>query len=137
MFDLHGIERLTAWKKLRDEIETSDNPLSLCASSWTKAPYVSEFIDPCDVDSWPDPWRLVLDGRYDNLAIAIGMLYTLRLTERFEKTEFEIYQHKKDKKESDYFLKIGDLGVLNLSYGEVDEVNKLVDYEINKVYPKN
>lgn len=137
MFDLHGIQRLTAWKRLRDEIETSSEPLSLCASFWSKAPYVSEFIDPTDIDSWPDPWKLILDGRYDNLAIALGMLYTLRLTDKFEKTEFDIFQHTRNNKESDYFLKIGDLGVLNLSYGEVVDVIKLQDYEISKVYPKN
>lgn len=137
MFDLHGIERLTAWKLLRDELETCEEPLILCAKSWSKAPYVSEYLDPYDPDSWPDPWRLVIDGRFDNLAISLGMLYTLRLTKKFSDCDFEIFRSERNKRDNDYFLKVADLGVLNMSYGEVEPIIKLQDYKISKVYPKN
>ena len=100
------------------------------------APYVSPFLDPSDPDSWPDPWKLILDGKYDNLAISLGMLYTLKLTDRFKNMDFQIYLSQ-NKKEPDFFLTVGDLGVLNMSYGSVEPIIKLQDYEISKVYPKN
>lgn len=136
MFDKHGIERLTCWKYLRDKINQVDNPLFVCADYWKMAPYVSPFLDPSDPDSWPDPWKLILDGKYDNLAISLGMLYTLKLTDRFKNMDFQIYLSQ-NKKEPDFFLTVGDLGVLNMSYGSVEPIIKLQDYEISKVYPKN
>ena len=45
MFDLQGTERLAEWKRFRDELETSPDPLKDVARFWGRAPFVSQFLD--------------------------------------------------------------------------------------------
>ncbi len=99
MFDLYGNERLTKWKDIRDSLEVSDQPFDIVADLWARAPFVSPYLDPKDSKSWPDPWQLVLGDRLDDLAIVLGMLYTIKLTQRFMSTNCEIHMsipHKKN-----------------------------------------
>lgn len=105
VFNVYNTERLIEWKKLRDTLETSQTPLDDLMQIWRLAPFVSPFLDPNDSTSWPDPWRLVLDGKFDNLAICLGMLYTVKLTQRFMTSNFEIHMSI-DQKETDYYLKV-------------------------------
>lgn len=116
MFDLFGNERLIKWKEFREQLETADDPYQSVVDLWIKAPFVSPFLDHQNPGSWPDPWHLVLDDRLDQLAIVLGMLYTLKLTRRFMESEYEIHMSIIDDKNKDFFLVI-DGYVLNLEYG--------------------
>lgn len=118
MFDLHGTERLTEWKKFRDSLEDSKDPFQDVLDLWTRAPFVSSFLNPRDPSTWPDPWHLVLDNRLDNLAIVLGILYTLKLTRRFMDSKYEIHMSIVDDKDPLYFLVIENR-VLNYVYGSV------------------
>ena len=80
VFDSYGTDRLTKWKQFRDSLETSATPLEDVAELWSHAPFVSPYLDPQNPAEWPDPWHLILDLRLDDLAIALGMLYTIKLT---------------------------------------------------------
>ncbi len=80
MFDLHGTERLIEWKKFRDSLETDESPLIRVADLWSKAPFVNSYLNPKNPTEWPDPWQLILDLKLDDLAICLGMLYTIKLT---------------------------------------------------------
>ena len=91
MFNLYGNERLTSWKQFRDTLEISTSPFEDVAELWSHAPFVSAFINPHTSESWPDPWHLIIDGKFDDLAIVLGMLYTLKLTKRFADAEFVIH----------------------------------------------
>lgn len=119
MFDLYGTQRLEAWRDLRNTIETHEKPLELVAQAWGRAPFVGNYLDPYHPTSWPDPWHLILDDRLDDLAIALGMCYTLKLTKRFSKSKNEIYKSTSDKKSSRYFLIVDNEHVLNLEHGQV------------------
>lgn len=137
VFDLYGVDRLTAWKTLREEIETLDTPLQRCAEFWKKAPYVNQYLDPLRSDTWPDPWQLILDGKYDDLAISLGMLYTLKLTDRFSRAKLEIYADSNSSaKDARFYLKVNDLGVLNMVYGEVSDINSLRELETQLIFPR-
>ena len=92
MFDLYGTDRLVAWKSFRDQLETSLDPYKDTIVFWRKAPYVSDYLENIATEDWPDPWRLVIDGKYDNLAINLGILYTLQLTKRFITVPMEIHR---------------------------------------------
>lgn len=98
MFDLYDLDRLTAWKLFRDHLETAADPLEDTAVLWSKAPLVSNQFS-ADPATWPDPWKLILDGEFDSLGIALGMLHTLQLTQRYKLHQFAIhmYQHEKNK----------------------------------------
>lgn len=125
MFDLRGVDRLTEWKKFRDQIESSDDPLTAVAEFWSRAPFVSPFLDPSTPSDWPDPWHLILDNRLDNLAIVLGMLYTLKLTNRFMMTPCEIHKSMlDDKKDPVYYLVVNREFVLDSFSREVKKLSE-------------
>jgi hypothetical protein len=126
VFNLHGFDRLTEWKRFRDDLELSETPLKDVAEFWGNAPFVSTYLDPKAPAEWPDPWHLVLDLQLDDLAISLGMLYTLKLTTRFMGSKFEIHTSMSpDRGDPRYFLTIDDKFVLNLEYKEVVDISTL------------
>ena len=136
MFDLKGTERLIAWKSFRDSLESEKDPFQSVSDFWARAPFVNSFLHPDDSDTWPDPWHLILDNRYDELAIVLGMLYTLKLTDRFSDTNLEIYMTvKRDEKKSAVFFLVADNNVINLEYNRVVHISMLDNIETVKIYP--
>lgn len=126
MFDLQGVDRLTEWKKFRDQIENSNDPLLDVAEFWSRAPFVNPFLNPELPAKWPDPWHLILDNRLDNLAIVLGMLYTLKLTNRFMDTPCEIHKSiSGDIKDPVYYLIVNREFVLDSFSREVKKLNDL------------
>ena len=83
------------------------------AKLWSHAPFVNPFLDPQKPMSWPDPWHLVIDGRLDDLAICLGMLYTIKLTQRFIDTVCEIHKSMLPKNLDSKFFLVADNAVLN------------------------
>ena len=126
MFDRHGTDRLTAWKEFRNSLETSSEPLLDVAKFWSRAPFVSPYLNPQKPNEWPDPWHLVIDLHLDDLAIALGMLYTIKLTQRFMGTNCEIHTSMSPvEKDPRYFLIVDGKYVLNLEYKCVVEATEL------------
>ncbi len=119
MFDVYGIDRLNKWKEFRDSLEDNPEPMQAVVDFWNRAPFVSSYLDPQNPEAWPDPWHLVLDSKLDNLAICLGMLYTLKLTQRFMDSVYEIHMSMSSKDiDRQYFLVVEDQ-VLNFRYGEI------------------
>lgn len=125
VFNLYGTNRLAAWREFRDSLEQSNNPFNDVAEFWSKAPFVSSYLNPKDPSIWPDPWHLILDNRLDDLAIALGMLYTLSLTQRFKDSHFEILELDNTEKERHYILVVDNNSILNLEYNAVVELSSV------------
>lgn len=133
MFDLDQTSKLKAWKELRQAIETSNTPLEDVAAFWSRAPFVNPFLDPNNPTKWPDPWKLILDGKFDELAIALGICYTLTLTERFKDQKIEIHTSMFSG-ESRYIVVVNNCYVLNLFCREVTNVGEMNNGS-NKIWP--
>lgn len=120
MFDRYGTDRLADWKKFRDSLETSPTPFEDVAIFWSRAPFVNLYLDPQNTSSWPNPWQLVMEGKYDDLAICLGMLYTIKLTQRFMTTQCEIHKSESNKnKDLKFFLVVDNKHILNMEYKRV------------------
>lgn len=120
MFKLYNNERLTEWRRFRQQLETSDNPLQEVAEFWGNAPFVNSYLNPDNPKGWPDPWHLILDDKYDDLGVALGMLYTVKLTQRFMNTPCEIHISTPVKDSSPRFMLVVDGDwVLNWEYKTV------------------
>lgn len=137
MFDLHGIDRLTAWKQFRQHLENSPSAFSEVIELWSKAPFVNPYLDHTNPSSWPDPWHLLLDSKYDDLAIVLGMLYTLSLTDRFSKENYKIYMIENTKPKYDFCLSVGNISILNLCYGQISHIKDLKKYQTSMIYEIN
>ena len=126
MFDSHGALRLARWREFRDNLEISSTPFQDVAELWARAPLVNPYLNPDSSDQWPDPWHLILDDRYDDLAICLGMLYTLKLTQRFMDANFEIHTSMlQTDREENYFLIVDNSVVLNWEYRRVVPITHL------------
>jgi len=92
MFELNSDDRLSAWLNLRKQIDLSNTPFQDVILFWNKTPFVghNHKIDPFYPASWPTPWEIVIDNRYDDFTKAIMIGYTLLLTEKFKDSKIKI-----------------------------------------------
>ena len=135
VFDEYGTKRLAAWRQFRESLETSPTPLEDVAELWCHAPFVSPYLDPQIPTAWPDPWHLMLDLRLDDLALVLGMLYTIKLTQRFIDTKCEIHMSMcPEKNSTQYLLLVDNSHVLNLDHGTVVEKQRLESLDTKTIY---
>ena len=134
MFNLHSNEKLLEWKRFRDNLETSETPMQDLALYWSKAPFVNHYLDSNNPKAWPDPWTLVFDGTFDDLAISLGMLYTIKLTRRFQDADCKIFITTDSDHKS--FLVIDNDSILNWHYRAVCHWDDLSDVKFKLVWSK-
>ena len=124
-------ERLRFWHDFRKNISTKtlDQAAKDTVHLWSYAPYVAHYLTTDHMELWPGPWELVYENYYCDLAKALGIVYTLYLSDH--KPELEIRVYKDPSTMEHYNLVFIDKGkyVLNLVHDEV--VNKA---QINKEF---
>ena len=135
MFNLYGNERLIEWKKFRDSLESCSDPLTRVAELWATAPFVNPYIDPNNPNEWPDPWHLVLDSKLDELAISLGMLYTIKLTQRFMDSNCEIHKSMlPNNLEPSFYLVVDQQHVMNYEPRIVHGIGVLDKVQTNTLW---
>jgi hypothetical protein len=92
MFDLPIEERLSAWVKLRNQIETDQDPFKLVSEFWYPAPFIpyNKLINPYNKKSWPTPWEIIVENQYDDFTKALMMAYSLKFTKKFNDNLIDI-----------------------------------------------
>jgi hypothetical protein len=77
-------ERLANWYNLRQEVQQLNYPdqLLLINDWWYQSPNVPRVINWTQEDTWPNPWELLTNKGYCELARALGIVYTLMLLEQ-------------------------------------------------------
>ena len=85
-------DRLEAWAELRDRCQALDLESVLIAinSWWSISPWLPYYLHWDDQPSWPDPWQLLSDNVYCDLARALGILYTISLLDRADMADAEL-----------------------------------------------
>jgi hypothetical protein len=80
-FQLNYDSRLQNWYDLRQKLQNSDIATKCVEIDnwWQFAPLVNHYLHPHDVDNWPNPWELLSENTYCEVARALGMCYTLML----------------------------------------------------------
>lgn len=72
-------ERLTRWKDFRQTI--SRLPLEKAVEEvnqmWSTAPVVTYYLSPDCPETWPNPWELLAENYYCDVAKALGIVYTI------------------------------------------------------------
>ncbi len=135
MFNLYRDDRIKIWRDFRDALETSNTPLQDVAEFWSLAPFVNPYLNTQDPSEWPDPWHLILEGKYDDLAITLGMLYTLKLTQRFMDTYCEIHMSMlPNEKDPKFFLIVDQSDVLNFEYKRSLKIHEIPQQDSNIIW---
>lgn len=126
MWKLKADDRLENWKQFRRRIGTLpvDQALVECTDFWSRAPFTPFYLEHDNTNNWPDPWQLVYENYYCDLAKALGIVYTMYLSEHGATMSFVLRVYKDPKTQGQYNLVWIDDGkyVLNFIPGEV--VNK-------------
>jgi hypothetical protein len=105
------------------------------AEFWANCPFTPYYLDTDNYADWPDPWTLIEENYYCDVAKALGILYTIKLTSHSPVLEMRVYYDHTTN--THYNLVWVDHGkyVLNMVNGEV--VNKIEiknELELRKSY---
>ena len=106
-------KRLTEWKQLRHQLEASATPFEDVVAFFNRLPKTKIYTDPYDQDTWPTAWEMIEENQYCPFNIILGIFYTLRLCNRFEKSNLYISISIDNSSNSVYYL----LYVDNIVYG--------------------
>jgi hypothetical protein len=84
MWPVDFASRLESWNQLRDDCQTLpvEQALKNINSWWFDVPWRPYYLHWDDQPNWPDPWQLLSDNHYCDLARALGILYTITLLDR-------------------------------------------------------
>lgn len=86
--------RLAAWVDLRNR--STNLPISECLLSieswWQASPWRPYYLHWDERETWPDPWQLLADNVFCDVARALGMLYTVYLLDREDCQTFEMVE---------------------------------------------
>jgi hypothetical protein len=99
MWNLNSEERLREWKSFRKNIGNLEleSALKSVTHLWSYAPYVTHYLSEDQFEEWPDPWTLIYENHYCDLAKALGMLYTVYLCHHYKQNinqlELRVYKN--------------------------------------------
>ena len=81
-------DRLEAWSALRAEAHALNcqEALEKINAWWFQIPWKPYYLHWDDQPVWPDPWQLLSDNIYCDLARGLGILYTISLLDRADLT---------------------------------------------------
>jgi len=84
--------RLESWYGLRQQCQnlSVESALETINSWWSITPWQPYYLHWDDLADWPDPWTLLNDNVYCDLARALGILYTISLLDRADLTDADL-----------------------------------------------
>jgi hypothetical protein len=121
--------RLQDWFQLRKSVINLpiDKQCITIDEWWQRAPLVTHHLHPQDIDNWPDPWELLSENTYCEVARALGMCYTLYL---IGVNDIELVLARNDTAE-DVVLVLVDNAKYILNYWPNTVIsNKLKDFKV-------
>jgi hypothetical protein len=126
-------ERLRSWKNLRLIIrgQPLDQACVEVDTWWQRAPLIKHHLHPDDVSNWPDPWTLLSENNYSELTRAVGVCYTLLLSDIMD---VQLIQGRNKLCEDHYLVLVGHakyiinytpMSVLSTKLDEFDNIKNL------------
>jgi len=84
--------RLESWNLLRGQCQnlSVESALTEINSWWFRAPWRPYYLHWDEQVTWPDPWQLLSDDIYCDVARGLGILYTITLLERPDLTPADL-----------------------------------------------
>lgn len=120
-------ERLRWWHQFRNEISKKSLEEAVWDTNhlWSYSPFVNQYLHQDNISNWPDPWELMYDNYYCDLARALGIVYTLYFTSHKPEMSISIFLDR-DTNET-YNLSLVNEGkyVCNLIHDEVVNISQI------------
>ena len=85
-------DRLESWSSLRTEVQSMslEQALQTISNWWYQSPWTGYYLHWDDRETWPDPWQLLSDNVYCDLARGLGILYTITLVDHTDLISAEL-----------------------------------------------
>jgi hypothetical protein len=84
--------RLESWAELRTQ--NQELPLETALQNindyWQESPWQPYYLHWDDQPNWPDPWQLLSDNLFCDLARGLGILYTVSMLEHKDLVSYEL-----------------------------------------------
>lgn len=86
MWSADFADRLESWSDLRTRVQSLDLESALTAINawWFGTPWQPYYLHWDDQATWPDPWQLLSDNVFCEVARGLGILYTLSMIDHPE-----------------------------------------------------
>jgi hypothetical protein len=106
MFNQPVNNRLTEWIDHRKQLDEVEDPLQKVWDFWHLAPFTphNRNIDPYYQKSWPSPWEIIEENKYDDFTKALMIGWTLKLTKKFKNSKIELKTFVDQSKTREYNL---------------------------------
>jgi len=123
MFQQKPEDRLRSWREFRSSLDSIplEQALAQTAQYWARAPFTPYNLDPDDPSRWPDPWTLIMENTYCDVAKCLGIVYTVLLTTH--RTELDIVFRQYTNPETNHVYNLAWINqgkyILNMIDGEV------------------
>jgi len=136
-WNLRVNDRLAEWKDFRHKL--SDLPLAEAVvelnQMWSTAPFVTYYLDPSAPDTWPDPWTLLSENYYCDVAKSLGILYTIYFTShKLVGVEFRTYYNYQTKTRSNVVWIDGGKYILNYWPYEIVNTKLIEEKQLQILY---
>jgi hypothetical protein len=136
MFQLKAEDRLRAWRDFRTTLDTLqlENAMAQIAEFWAQAPFSPYHLDPESIDQWPDPWTLIDENVYCDIAKCLGIVYTAILTQHRTDLSAEIRVYEDPRTGYEFNLAFFDQGkyILNMidrSVVNITQIEKTLKFK--------
>ena len=108
--------RLQDWFQLRQSVNnllTQEKCIAI-DNWWQHAPLVNHYLHPHGIDNWPNPWELLSENTYCEVARALGIVYTIYFTgHKNLNPEIRVYYDTTTKERSNVAWLAGGKYILN------------------------
>jgi hypothetical protein len=76
--------RLSSWTQLREQATALplESALEAINAWWFLSPWTGYYLHWDDIEEWPDPWQLLDDNMFCEVARGLGILYTITMLDR-------------------------------------------------------
>jgi hypothetical protein len=129
-------DRLASWNQLRIDVQTLpiESALLKINQWWFQTPWRPYYLHWDDQPTWPDPWQLLSDDVYCNLARGLGILYTISMLDRADMVDTELVLTEQGDNlvlvaKEKYILNWSPDSVVN-TFQEVKIIRKLKQHQI-------
>jgi hypothetical protein len=123
MWKLDTAGRIAQWRDFRKSLDelSFDQALDAVAKLWQTCPFAPYNLDPDHPENWPDPWTLICENVYCDIAKCLGIVYTILLSKHKIDLNVEIRVYQDPKTRYSYNLAWINRGkyILNMVDGEV------------------
>lgn len=84
--------RLESWAELRTRVQQLplEEALQNINNWWRQTPWQPYYLHWDDQPKWPDPWQLLSDNVFCDLARGLGILYTLSMLDHKDLVSYEL-----------------------------------------------